>query len=126
LKLAIIDHFNLPVTNVEASKQIYQPVLATLGIDQVFIDADAVGFGKTSWEFGLVPADGEIQKIHLAFEANSAQQVDMFHQKAVDLGMKSNGAPGYRAEYGENYYAAYFLDPDGHNIEAVYRGEVTP
>ena len=124
--MAIIDHFNLPVTNVEASKQIYQRVLATLGIDQVFIDADAVGFGKTSWEFGLVPADGAIQKIHLAFEANSAQQVDMFYQTAVDLGMKSNGAPGPRAEYGENYYAAYFLDPDGHNIEAVYRGETSP
>lgn len=124
--MAIIDHFNLPVLNVEASKRIYQSVLATLGIDQVFIDADAVGFGKSSWEFGLVPATGDIQKLHLAFQADSAQQVDEFHQKAVDLGMKSNGAPGYRSEYGENYYAAYFFDPDGHNIEAVYRGEITP
>lgn len=123
--MAIIDHFNLPVTDVEASKQIYQAVLATLGIDQVFIDADAVGFGKSSWEFGLVPATGDIQKLHLAFQADSAQQVDEFHQTAVDLGMKSNGAPGYRSEYGENYYAAYFFDPDGHNIEAVYRGETS-
>lgn len=123
--MAIIDHFNLPVTNVEASKQIYQPVLAILCIDQVFIDADAVGFGKSSWEFGLVPATGDIQKLHLAFQVDSAQQVDEFHQKAVDLGMKSNGAPGLRAEYGENYYAAYFLDPDGHNIEAVYRGKTS-
>ncbi|MEO9460164.1 MAG: VOC family protein [Lentilitoribacter sp.] len=124
--MTIIDHFNLPVLNVEASKQIYQAVLATLGIDQVFIDADAVGFGETSWEFGLVPATGDIQKLHLAFQADSAQQVDMFHQKAVDLGMKSNGAPGLRPEYGENYYAAYFFDPDGHNIEAVYRGGMMP
>ncbi|MEP2947269.1 MAG: VOC family protein [Lentilitoribacter sp.] len=124
--MAIIDHFNLPVSNVDASKAIYQPVLAAIGVDQVFIDADAVGFGKTSWEFGLVPADGIIQKLHLAFEANSAQQVDEFHQTAVDLGMKSNGAPGPRAEYGENYYAAYFIDPDGHNIEVVYRGETSP
>lgn len=124
--MAIIDHFNLPVSDVDASKAIYQPVLAAIGVDQVYIDEDAVGFGKTSWEFGLVPADGIIQKLHLAFEANSAQQVNGFHQKAVDLGMKSNGAPGYRAEYGENYYAAYFIDPDGHNIEAVYRGDMTP
>lgn len=124
--MAIIDHFNLPVSNVDASKAIYQPILAAIGVDQVYIDEDAIGFGKTSWEFGLVPADGIIQKLHLAFEANSAQQVDEFHQTAVDLGMKSNGAPGYRAEYGENYYAAYFIDPDGHNIEAVYRGEMSP
>lgn len=124
--MAIIDHFNLPVSNVEASKKLYQPVLATLGIDQMFIDADAVGFGKTSWELGLVPADGAIQKIHLAFEANSAQMVRDFHHKAMELGMTSNGAPGSRPEYGENYYAAYFLDPDGHNIEAVYRGDITP
>lgn len=124
--MAIIDHFNLPVTNVEASQQIYQPVFAVLGVDQVFIDADAVGFGKSSWEFGLVPATGEIEKLHIAFHADSTQQVDEFHQIAVELGMKSNGTPGHRAEYGENYYAAYFIDPDGHNIEAVYRGETTP
>lgn len=86
--MAIIDHFNLPVSNVDASKAIYQPVLAAIGVDQVYIDEDAVGFGKSSWEFGLVPADGIIQKLHLAFEANSAQQVDIFHQKAVALGMK--------------------------------------
>jgi predicted lactoylglutathione lyase len=122
----MIDHFNLPVSNVEASKKLYQPVLATLGIDQMFVDADAVGFGKTTWEFGLVPAVGDIQKIHLAFEANSAQMVRDFHDKAVELGMTSNGAPGSRPEYGENYYAAYFLDRDGHNIEAVYRGKTSP
>ena len=124
--MAIIDHFNLPVSNVEASKELYRPILATLGIDQVFIDEDAVGFGKMSWEFGLVPALGVIQKLHLAFEATSRQQVDKFYQTAIDLGMTSNGAPGLRPEYGANYYAAYFLDPDGHNIEAVYRGEMTP
>ncbi len=124
--MAIIDHFNLPVSNVEASKELYQPILATLGIDQVFIDEDAVGFGKMSWEFGLAPAVGVIQKLHLAFEATSSQQVDNFHQTAIDLGMTSNGAPGLRPEYGANYYAAYFLDPDGHNIEAVYRGDMTP
>ena len=124
--MAIIDHFNLPVSNVGAAKELYQPILATLGIDQVFIDEDAVGFGKMSWEFGLVPAVGIIQKLHLAFEATSSQQVDKFHQTAIDLGMMSNGAPGLRPEYGANYYAAYFLDPDGHNIEAVYRGDMIP
>ncbi|MBO6918491.1 MAG: VOC family protein [Rhizobiaceae bacterium] len=122
--MAIIDHFNLPVSNVDAAKKLYQPILATLGIDQVFIDDDAVGFGKTNWEFGLVPADGIIQKLHLAFEATSSEQVDNFHQTAIDLGMTSNGAPGLRPEYGANYYAAYFLDPDGHNIEAVYRNKI--
>lgn len=124
--MAIIDHFNLPVSNIDASKKLYQPILATLGIDQVFIDEDAVGFGKTTWEFGLVPAVGDIQKLHLAFEATSSQQVDHFHQTAIDHGLTSNGAPGLRPEYGANYYAAYFIDPDGHNIEAVYRGDMTP
>ena len=58
--------------------------------------------------------------LHLCFVAQSREQVDAFHQAGVDAGFLSNGAPGYR-DYGPGYYAAFLLDPDGNNIEALYR-----
>lgn len=61
--------------------------------------------------------------LHLCFHARSPEQVDPFHQAGVDAGFESNGPPGYR-DYGPGYYAAYLLDPDGNNIEALYRDDI--
>jgi catechol 2,3-dioxygenase-like lactoylglutathione lyase family enzyme len=60
---------------------------------------------------------------HLAFQAQSRAMVDAFYKAALDNGGKDNGAPGERASYHPGYYAAFVLDPDGNNIEAVYHGE---
>jgi catechol 2,3-dioxygenase-like lactoylglutathione lyase family enzyme len=61
------------------------------------------------------------QNLHVCFYARSHEQVDAFHRAGVDAGFRSNGGPGYRAGYGPGYYAAYLLDPDGNNVEALYR-----
>jgi len=58
--------------------------------------------------------------LHIAFEAQSREEVDAFHRAALEAGARDNGPPGIRAKYSPNYYAAFVIDPDGHNIEAVF------
>ncbi|WP_298357292.1 VOC family protein [uncultured Litoreibacter sp.] len=118
----MIDHMNLPVTNVHDARGFYDAVLATLGVAMVAEDGDAVGYGaQQEWSFGLVPATGAIEPLHVGFSAASVAEVDAFHAAALAAGGTCNGAPGDRPQYGAGYYAAYILDPDGHNIEAVIR-----
>ena len=76
-----------------------------------------IGMG-TDYPF-LWIAEGETGHVHLAFKADTIGEVDAFHKAALAAGGKDNGAPGIRSEYSENYYAAYVLDSNGHNIEAV-------
>ncbi len=118
----MIDHMNLPVKDVQTARGFYDQVLATLGVAMVAEDGDAVGYGaQQDWSFGLVPSAGRTEPLHVAFSASSAAEVDAFHAAALAAGGTCNGAPGERPEYGAGYYAAYILDPDGHNIEAVTR-----
>ena len=115
----MIDHFNLPVSNLEASRRFYELALAPLGLTFLMKDGDAVGFGVDTWAFGIVTATLPLPHLHLAFRARSQEVVDRFFQAAIIAGGRSNGAPGIRADYDPLYYAAFVLDPDGHNIEAV-------
>ncbi len=117
----MIDHFNLPVSNVSKSFEFYTQVLALLGYKPLFQDQDAFGFGQNHWQFGIYPVTGVITPLHIAFRAADRTQVDEFFAVAVQSGAESNGKPGSREQYGPGYYAAYVLDYDGHNIEAVYR-----
>ncbi len=117
----MIDHFNLPVANLEASRRFYERVLEPLGVHFVMQDGRAVGFGRKSWEFGIIETSAPIPRLHLAFAAPSRDQVDRFYQAALAAGARSNGAPGLRPAYDPNYYAAFVVDLDGHNIEAVCR-----
>jgi predicted lactoylglutathione lyase len=73
--------------------------------------------GKTS--LCIFPTEEKPAHLHLAFRANNRQQVDDFYRGALEAGGKDNGAPGLRPEYHANYYAAFVVDPDGHNIELV-------
>jgi catechol 2,3-dioxygenase-like lactoylglutathione lyase family enzyme len=66
-------------------------------------------------------ADGAVSRVHLAFQARSQAQVQAFHRATAAAGGRDNGAPGLRA-YGKSYYAAFVLDPNGNNIEAVWQG----
>lgn len=117
----MIDHFNLPVTDLQRSRKFYELFLAPLGFPFLMQDGAAVGFGRECWRFGIVQMAGPIPGLHLAFEAPSRGHVDRFFGAALQAGGRDNGGPGVRRGYDENYYAAFVLDPDGHNIEAVCR-----
>jgi catechol 2,3-dioxygenase-like lactoylglutathione lyase family enzyme len=118
----VIDHFNLPVSDLTRSRLFYESVLVPLGARFVAQDGAAVGFGINNWSFGVVLAPLPITKLHLAFGAQSRRSVDAFFETALANGAVANGSPGVRCQYDPNYYAAYVLDPDGHNVEAVCRG----
>jgi predicted lactoylglutathione lyase len=117
----VIDHFNLPVLDLSRSRGFYERVLAPLGSRFLAEDGQAVGFGSATWQFGIVATPSPIPKLHVAFRARSRSAVDAFYNEALAAGAKSNGSPGVRHQYDPQYYAAFVLDPDGHNVEAVFR-----
>jgi catechol 2,3-dioxygenase-like lactoylglutathione lyase family enzyme len=121
----MIDHFNLPVSDLAASRRFYERILGPLGFRFLMRDGDAVGFGVDTWAFGIVATPRPFPKLHLAFRAKSREAVDRFFREAINAGGQANGSPGIRAAYDPGYYAAFVLDPDGHNIEAVCRGALT-
>jgi catechol 2,3-dioxygenase-like lactoylglutathione lyase family enzyme len=114
----LLDHVHLRVRDVDTSKQFYSAVLEALGLSDVlvagpdFFHADELFVNK---------ADGPISRVHLAFQASNRELVSAFHRAAVGAGGRDNGAPGERS-YHPGYYAAFVLDPDGNNIEAVFHG----
>ena len=120
----LIDHVQLVVRDLGASRRFYQAVLDVLGIkidyegDDIFAaDELAVSTAQSK------EAQGELTgRVHLAFQARDRAQVEAFYRAGLDHGGRNNGAPGERP-YHPGYYAAFLLDPDGNNIEAVYHGE---
>ncbi len=117
----MIDHFNLPVSDLSASRMFYKTILYELGFSILVEEGDAIGFGTDCWAFGIVQEDADVARIHLAFTADSHQSVQAFYRSAIGAGARDNGEPGYRPQYGSSYYSAFVLDPDGHNVEAVCR-----
>ncbi len=115
----LIDHVHLVVSDLEASKRFYRAVLHALGLD---IGAQGPGFFYAD---ELFVSEGDIPtRVHLAFQAGGPEQVAAFHRAGLAAGGRDHGAPGERS-YHPGYYAAYLLDPDGNNIEAVYHGRST-
>lgn len=118
----MFDHVKIGVTNFEVSKTFFVKALTPLGVSIVAEGAPTFGVelcasGDVSlilFQSGEKPAP-----LHLAFTAESRQQVDAFYRAALEAGGKDNGAPGLRPNYHANYYAAFVMGPDGHNIEAV-------
>ena len=115
----MIAHTSLPVSNVARSKEFYARVLAPLGYHNNMQFEDAAGFNDGKNTDFWIGKKSPIVPLHLAFEASSAEQVQNFYRAALAAGARDNGAPGYR-DYWPGYYAAFALDPDGHNIEAVW------
>ena len=112
-----IDHVGLNASDYEKSKAFYVAALAPLGLNVIADYGTVIGMGD---EFPFLwISGGEAGHVHLALRADSRQLVDEFYAAAIKAGGKDNGKPGLRTEYHENYYGAYVLDPDGHNIEAV-------
>lgn len=114
----LFDHVDLPVSDLAASAAFYRIVLAPLGIEQSSSD-EQPEFGPLS--FVRRPPD---ETLHIAFVAETQAAVRAFHRAGVEAGYRDNGGPGLR-DYAPDYYAAYLLDPDGHNVEAVHRSPET-
>jgi catechol 2,3-dioxygenase-like lactoylglutathione lyase family enzyme len=120
----LIDHIQLVVRDLDASRRFYTAVFEVLGIpmagtgdDSFWADELFVSTASSD------AAQGELTgRHHLAFQAGSRAVVDAFHKAALAHGGKDNGAPGLR-DYHPGYYGAFVLDPDGNNIEAVHHGD---
>jgi catechol 2,3-dioxygenase-like lactoylglutathione lyase family enzyme len=106
------------VRDLEASKEFYRRALAPFGVEEVEAEG-AVGWGPPGRVDFFVRAGEPAAPLHLAFAAPDRQTVDSFHAAALAAGGTDNGAPGLRPRYHADYYGAYVLDPDGHNVEAV-------
>jgi catechol 2,3-dioxygenase-like lactoylglutathione lyase family enzyme len=122
----MLDHAGFPVSNYARSKAFYLQALAPLGyalvmeVQQDENDAPAAGFGADGKPDLWIGGEGGLQRpIHIAIAAHNRAAVDAFYRAAIAAGGKDNGAAGLRPHYHPNYYAAFVLDPDGHNIEAV-------
>jgi catechol 2,3-dioxygenase-like lactoylglutathione lyase family enzyme len=117
----MLDHVTIGVRDVEQSKRFYDRALAPLGITRLYAEGERfAGYGITPKAFfwiGVrdIPQTGA----HIAFAAPDWATVQRFHEEAIAAGGKDNGKPGMRPHYHPNYYGAFVLDPDGHNIEAV-------
>ena len=114
----LIDHVHLRVSDLAAAKRFYCAILGAMERRPTHERADAINFD----ELWIDEAD-EIgpTRCHLGFQAASPEQVRQFHAAGLAAGGSDNGAPGERG-YHPGYYAAFLLDPDGHNVEAVYHG----
>jgi|SRR5689334_14733430 len=124
----MIDHIGFPVSDYARSKAFYTQALAPLGytlvkeIDSAHTEAKApaAGFGAGGKPDFWIGGEGGLEKtLHVAITVADRATVDTFHAAALRAGGKDNGAPGLRPQYHADYYAAFVLDPDGHNIEAV-------
>jgi catechol 2,3-dioxygenase-like lactoylglutathione lyase family enzyme len=114
--LRIFDHVDLHAGDYAATVRFFETVLAPLGIRKLFEDDEAACFANLNVVRGRAPTTN----LHVCFHARAKEQVDGFHRAGVEAGFRSNGAPGYR-DYAPGYYAAFLLDPDGNNVEALYR-----
>jgi catechol 2,3-dioxygenase-like lactoylglutathione lyase family enzyme len=130
----LIDHTGIGVSDIHKSARFYEAALAPLGVglvmritrdfkrtDDASGDLGGVAFGIDHPMFWIDAFHPHGVKQHTAFRATSRAQVEAFHAAAIAAGGTDNGAPGLRTGYAPGYYAAFVLDPDGNNIEAVIR-----
>lgn len=123
--MKMFDHVRIEVGDLEASAAFYSEALRPLGITRAFDFPEGIAFGADGGgplgPFFLVSARGRrpVTDAHLAFAADDKATVDAFHAAALAAGGTDNGAPGLHPDYHPGYYAAFVLDPDGNNVEAV-------
>ena len=115
----MIAHTTLPVSNYAKSKEFYSDVLSSLGYRNNMEYGEAAGFNDGKNTDFWISKERSVVPLHLAFQANSRKQVEAFYNAALKAGAKDNGGPGYR-DYSPGYFAAFVIDPDGNNIEAVW------
>jgi len=119
----MFDHVSIGVADVPRSKRFYDEALKSLGYACLSEAEDSLGYGREAVRLWIgrsprpvapEPASG----LHFCFAAATRESVDRFHAAALAAGGKDNGKPGLRASYGDSYYAAFVIDPDGYRLEA--------
>lgn len=119
----MFDHITIAARDYVASCIFYEKALAPLGIKPLFnVENQVTGFGMDRPQFWVGASDETHPtsvNVHIAFDCQNRELVDAFYKAALAAGCRDNGAPGLRPEYHENYYGAFVLDLDGHNVEAV-------
>lgn len=121
VRTAFIDHVTLDVRDLAASRRCYAAALAALHAGELSADG-AFAYGPPGSAHLWIREGRSSAPLHIAITAPSREHVDAFHRAALAAGGRDNGAPGLRPLYHPAYYAAFVLDPDGNNIEAVHRG----
>jgi len=114
----LLDHVHLRVSDLETSKRFYQAIFDALGLPDVLHQGPGFFYAD---ELFVNVADEYVTRVHLAFQASTPEIVRAFYHAALGAGGRDNGSPGERA-YHPGYFAAFVLDPDGNNVEAVYHG----
>jgi len=122
----MINHISIGVKDMSAAKRFYDAALAPLGYRCLSESPGSLGFGDKAAQFWVnaakrpLTADTE-SGLHFCFQAPSRKTVEAFHAAAISAGGRDNGGPGLRADYGDGYYAAFVVDPDGYRIEAYHQ-----
>jgi catechol 2,3-dioxygenase-like lactoylglutathione lyase family enzyme len=116
----MLDHIGLRTKDVARSLRFYSAALEPLGYRVEYHEGDSAGLGKKGSPKLWLGKGDTPSSVHLALEAADRGAVDAFYQAAIKAGASDNGAPGIRADYSPGYYAAYVVDPDGNNLEAVF------
>lgn len=118
--MPMIDHIGLRVSDLARSVAFYERALAPLGYALVMKWGEFAGFGpKGKPEFWIEGGKPPTDSIHVAFRTGGRRDVRAFYEAAIAAGGRDNGPPGPRPHYHADYYGAFVLDPDGHNVEAV-------
>ncbi|MFC0244633.1 VOC family protein [Falsochrobactrum ovis] len=118
----MLDHIGFDVSIMKRSRAFYDAALAPLGITPIMEFRGWVGYGRNGKPEFWIGKNGKPRMqgvLHIAFSAGTRTEVNRFYEAALASGGKDNGGPGLRPHYHADYYAAFVLDPDGHNIEAV-------
>ena len=118
----MFDHVKLPVRDTARSRAFYERALEPLGV-RVVQSSQGPGFARDEQDFWIMEQEVAAGSVHIAFAAPDRETVDAFHAAALEAGGVDNGRPGLRPHYHSGYYAAFVLDPDGNNVEAVFHGD---
>jgi catechol 2,3-dioxygenase-like lactoylglutathione lyase family enzyme len=120
----MFDHVEFTVSDISASHAFYTPIFTAIGAKVAFYDEDVGELGiEMNGVVGFLVTKGKATKpnMHICFRATGKKAVEMAYEGAIAGGGCCNGGPGYRNDYGPGYYAAFVFDPDGHNIEILFR-----